>query len=107
MKIMPGTALGKWSVGLITAMLALFFGGSSLANSLYQSVPAGNSIVEDIAARPALALSMLAGMIAGIAAFITSLLAVIKKESALLVYISGVIGALLLMLLAGEVVFPH
>ena len=36
--------------------------------------------MEDIAARPALALSMLAGMAAGIAAFVTGLVAIVRKE---------------------------
>jgi hypothetical protein len=62
----------------------------------------------DIAARPALALTMLAGMVAGISAFIIGLLAIIKqKETALLVYVSTLIGALLTLFLAGEIVFPH
>jgi hypothetical protein len=55
-----------------------------------------------------LALTMLAGMVAGISAFITGLLAIIRqKETALLVYVSTVIGALLTLFLAGEIVFPH
>ena len=52
---------------------------------------------------------MLAGMVAGILAFITDgLLAIIKqKENAVLVYISTVIGALFMLFLAGETLFPH
>jgi hypothetical protein len=47
-------------------------------------------------------------MVAGIAAFITGLLAIIRqKEHALLVYISSSIGALLVLFLAGELLFPH
>ncbi len=106
--IMPKTTLGKWSVGLIIAMPLLFTIGTSFTNSLYKSVPAGGTIWADILARPALALTMLAGMIAGIAAFITGLLAIIRhKEHALLVYISSSIGALLVLFLAGEILFPH
>ena len=64
--------------------------------------------MEDIAMRPALALTMLVGMAAGISAFATGLLAIIRqKENALLVYISTVIGALLLLFLTGEFIFPH
>ena len=107
-RITPITTLGKWSVGLIVAMPILFFIGSSFTNSLYRSVPAGRTILADIAARPALALTMLAGMVAGISAFIVGLLTIIKqKENAILVYISTVIGALLVLFLIGEVVFPH
>ena len=100
--------MGKWSVGLIVAMPILFIIGTSFANSLYESVPAGRTILADIAARPALALTMLAGMVAGISAFITGLLAAIRqKERALLVYIAIVIGALLILFLTGEIMFPH
>jgi hypothetical protein len=89
-------------------MLILFIIGASFTDSLYKLVPAGGTILADIAARPALALTMLAGMVAGIAAFITGLLAIIRqKESALLVYTSTVIGALLVLFLAGEIIFPH
>lgn len=107
-KITPRTTLGKWSVGLIVAMPILFIIGASFTNSLYPSVPAGETILADIAVRPALALTMLAGMAAGISAFITGLLAIIRqKEKALLVYVSAAIGALLMIYLAGEIAFPH
>jgi len=107
-RITPKTTLGKWSVGLIVAMPILFIIGSSFTDSLYKSVPAGGTILADIAARPALALTMLAGMVAGISAFIAGLLAIVRqKENALLVYVSTVIGALLMLFLTGEVLFPH
>ena len=42
------------------------------------------------------------------AAFITGLLALTrKKEKALLVYVSSAVGALLVIFLAGEILFPH
>jgi hypothetical protein len=107
-RITPKTTLGRWSVGLIVAMPILFVIGSSFTNSLYESVPAGRTIPADIAARPALALTMLAGMAAGILAFIVGLLAIVRqKDNALLVYVSTVIGALFMLYLAGEVIFPH
>jgi len=108
MLLIPKTILGKWSLGLIVAMPALFFFGSSFTNSLYKSVPAGSSIIEDIAGRPALALTMIAGMIAGISAFIVGLIAIIKQEErAPLVYVATSIGMLLILFLIGEVLFPH
>ena len=108
LRIFPITALGKWSVGLIIAMPLLFFIGASFTNSLYQSIPAGNTILEDITNRPALALTMLAGMAAGISSFVTGILDIIKqKEYSLLVFISSIIGALLILFLAGEILFPH
>ena len=108
LKMTPYTSLGKWSIWLIIAMPILFFIGSSFSNSIYQTIPAGNTIFADIAARPALALTMLAGMVAGVAAFITGLIAITKKkEKALLVYIATVIGALLIVFLGGEFISPH
>ncbi|MCJ7622139.1 MAG: hypothetical protein MUO76_01455 [Anaerolineaceae bacterium] len=107
-RIVPRTAQGKWSVGLIVAMPILFAVGSSFSNTLYELVPAGRTILADIAARPYLALTMLSGMTAGISAFIAGLLAIIKlKEDALLVYLSTVIGGLFILFLIGELAFPH
>jgi hypothetical protein len=107
-RITPNTTLGKWSVVLIVVMPILFFIGTTLADLLYESVPGGGTIWADILARPALALTMLAGMGAGIGAFITGLLGMVrKKERAVLVYLSTVVGALLILFLAGEVISPH
>jgi hypothetical protein len=107
-RIIPGTALGWWAVGLIIAMPFLFLIGSSFSNSLYELVPSGKTLLADISARPFLALTMLAGMAAGIAAFIIGLFAIFKpKEKALLVYLSTVIGGLLILFLIAEVAFPH
>jgi hypothetical protein len=106
--LIPKTTLGIWSVILIIVMPVLLFIGSSFTNSLYQSVPAGGTILKDIAARPALALTMLAGLVAGILGFILGLIAIIrKKERALLVYVSTLVGALLIVILSGEIISPH
>lgn len=106
-RILPRTTLGKWSIGLIVAMPILFIIGSSFTNTLYESVPAAGTLFAEIAARPALALTMLAGMAAGISAFITGLLAILRqKDHALLVYASIIIGALLILSLAGVILFP-
>ena len=105
---MPKTNHGKWSVGLILAMFVLFVIGSSLTNSLYESVPAGGTILADIISRPVLALSMLAGFGTGISGFVTGLVAIIShKERAILVYVSTLVGAALTLFLIGEFLFPH
>ena len=105
---MPLSSLGKWSVVLIIVMPLLFILGASFTNSLYKSVPSGDTILADIALRPALALTMLAGMASGIIAFITGLLAILtKKEKAVFVYLSTLIGAFLVIFLIGEILFPH
>ena len=105
---MPKTKLGKWSVGLIIAMLILFAMGSSFTNSLYGAIPSGITIWADIAARPFLALSMLTGMALGISAAISGVLGITtQKEHALLVYFSTSIGTLLVVFLIMEILFPH
>ena len=105
---MPKTNLGKWSIGLILTMFILFVFGTSLADSLYESVPAGGTILADIVSRPALAISMLVGFGAGISALVTGLISIIKqKERALLVYLSTLVGAGLTLFLIAEFLFPH
>jgi hypothetical protein len=89
-------------------MPILFYIGSSFTNTLYKSVLAGRTIPGDIIARPFLALTMLAGMAAGITAFFLGFKTLIKKsEKAFLVYASTAIGGLLILYLAAEVAFPH
>jgi hypothetical protein len=105
---LPMSGWGWWSIGLIVVMPVLFFLGMSFTDSLYAAVPAGGTLLKDIAARPALALSMLAGFGAGIAALVTGLLGILqKKERGLLVYVSSLIGALVVLYLAAELLFPH
>ena len=72
-----------------------------LARSAYRSVPSDRTIPEDILARPFLALSMLAGMVGGMMAFVVGLLAIgKKKERGILVFVSTLIGLLLMIFLA-------
>ena len=108
LSFIPKTTLGKWSLGLAAAMPVLFFIGMSFTTLLYKSVPAGDTILKDIAVRPGLALTMLAGMVSGISAFVSGLIAIIRqKERALLVYVATLIGALLIIFLLGEFLSPH
>ncbi len=108
LSFIPKTKLGKWSLGLAAAMPGLLFIGMSFTTLLYESVPAGGTILKDIAVRPVLALTMLAGMVSGISAFIIGLIAIIRQnERALLVYGATLIGALLIIFLLGELIFPH
>lgn len=107
LNFMPKTTLGRWSVWLILGMPVFFYIGFSFVN-FYDTVPAGKTIPQDIVMRPGIALPMLAGMISGISAFMTGLASITrKKERALLVYISTIIGGLLILFLLGELFFPH
>jgi hypothetical protein len=104
LRVLPNSRLGKYSVILFVIMPILFFFGSSFRFLLYDSIPAGNTIIEDIGKRPALALAMLSGMICGILAFIFGSLAMIKKRDySLLVILSTIIGALLTIFLVLEI----
>ncbi|MEJ2347984.1 MAG: hypothetical protein P8Y17_02160 [Patescibacteria group bacterium] len=107
-KLIPKSKLGKLSVGLIIAMPILYSIGMSFTDSLYKSVPAGKTILKDIMERPALALTMLSGMITGVSAFFVGLVAITReRERAVLVYVATLIGMLHILFLIGEVVFPH
>ncbi len=102
------TKLGKWSVGLIIVMFILFFMGSSFVDLFYKSVPSGRTILEDIVKRPGVSLVMLTGFACGIISFAVGIVAIFKKkERSMLVYISTAIGALLILFLIGELLFPH
>lgn len=107
-QIWPKSELGNWSMALAVAMMVFFLVGTSLTELLYSEVSSGETIWADVKARPALSLSMLVGMTAGIAAYIVGLLALtIRKDRAITVFISTALGALLLILLGGEFIFPH
>ncbi len=100
MHFIPKTKLGKWPLLLIVLTPILFYLGSSFTNTLYQSIPAGKTILQDVVDRPVLALTMLSGMLAGFSAFITGLISITKrKEEAIVVYIATILGALLTLFL--------
>jgi hypothetical protein len=105
-KLLPKNKLGEWSVVLIMVMMLFFYLGMSFVD-FYSSIPAGRTIPQDIINRPGVALLMLAGFASGIIAFITGLVAIIKnRERSVLVFVSTIIGALLILYLAGEIIFP-
>ena len=104
---MPKTKLGRWSIGLILAMFILFIIGLSLPNILYESAPSSNTFLDDIVNRPLLALSMLTGVSAAISALITGLVALLKrKERAILVYGSTLVGGAVTLFVISMFLFP-
>jgi len=106
-QLVPKTILGRWSVALIVAMPIFIYIGMSFVD-FYAGVPAGRTIPQDIFVRPGVALPMLVGFTSGIIAFITGLATIIKnRERSILVFVSTIIGALLILYLAGEIIFPH
>ncbi len=102
---MPKTKMGKWSLGLIILMPILFVIATSFMSTFYKSVQAGDTVLADVAQRPALALTMLAGVVCGVSAFITGLIAIINfKDRGILVFVSTIIGAAPTLYIIGEVV---
>lgn len=107
LSFIPKTILGRWSVGLIIAMPIFFYIGMSFV-SFYESVSAGKTIPQDIVVRPGVALSMLAGFISGIAAFLTGIVGIIrKKDYSVFILLSTVIGFLVLLWCLAEILFSH
>jgi len=100
MKIVPRTALGKWSLVLICLfglMLLLFFvmvnvfdqrGGEHLWSNLLLFLP------------------MLIAALSAAASFVTGLISFFK-ERALLVFVSTIIGLLVTIYVVMEFAFPH
>lgn len=98
---MPRTKLGKWSVSLISAFIVLMLifygfiiagqrGGEGFFDNLILTIPA-----------------VLAGACA-MASFIIGLIAIIKqRERSAFTYIAAVIGALVTLWIAAEIIFPH
>jgi len=105
MKLAPKSMLGKWSVGLVVMVPILLFIGMSFAG--FYKGPAGETILQDIFARPGIALPMLAGFMAGIAGFICGAIGIARKDRAVLVYISTIAGFFVLLWVLAEIMFPH
>lgn len=107
--LLPKTSPGKWSLGMVVVMFLLLFAvGPFFANRVYKGVAAGETIPVDFITRPGLAISMSAGFAAGLAGMVIGLLAMIRhKERAMLVFVSTLVGLLLVVFLAGEFAGPH
>jgi len=89
----PKIKLGRWSVKLIVLMPLLFYVGFFLARGVYQAIPAGRTIPEDVLRRPLLSLTMLVGMASGVGAFILGFVAITtRKDRSICVYVSTLLG---------------
>jgi hypothetical protein len=107
LNFLPKTHLGKWSAGLVVAMLVFLYIGMSFV-SFYESVPAGKTIPQDIILRPGIALPMLAGFLSGIAAFFTGIVGIVKrKDHSVIIFLSTTVGFLMLLWCLAEIIFPH
>ena len=99
--LLPKTKLGKWSIGLIVAFFLFLIigmivvstgqtGGETIFDNLYISIP------------------MISAVISAIASFFTGIISIIwKKERGILIFISTIIGLLILWFIVGEISVPH
>lgn len=100
MHVTAKTILGRWSVWLIVVffLLMLVFGllvgsgqrgGETYWSNLYLAVP------------------FTFAWLSGISAFFTGSLSLFRKERGILVYVSSLLGLLVLLFMLGEIIFPH
>ena len=99
---LPKTRLGKWSVSLIgifITFILIFYaliewadqrGGDTFFSNLWLTIP------------------ILTAATAGISAFVTGVVSIIKKkERSILVYLSILIGLFVIVFISGEIFTPH
>ena len=99
---MPKTKLGKWSFWLIVA----FFVALGIFYLLV--VPGGQRGGMTFFSNPLLAINGLTAAACGIASFFTGMFGIVKsKERAILVFVSTLIGLLVLWFVGAEIAFPH
>ena len=99
---MPKTPLGRWSVYFVIGFFALF----ALFNVI---VPIqGRREDQTFFSNPALSIPILLAGLCGIASFFSGLVAIIKqKERSPFVFISTIIGLMVLWFVVGEIALPH
>ena len=99
---MPTTITGRWSARLSTAVVVLLLFSVALA------ALSRRQLGDESPVRPLVIVLGLLAVASGIAAFVTGLVSLIRdKERSFLVYISTIIGLLIIFLLVGEFLFPH
>ena len=98
---MSRTKFGKWSVSLISAFFVLIL-------VFYGFIIAGQRGGETFFSNLTLAIPMLLAGACAVAAFVVGLNAMIRqRERSVLVYVAVVIGALITLWIAAEILFPH
>ncbi|MDD4876960.1 MAG: hypothetical protein PHQ86_07540 [Dehalococcoidales bacterium] len=90
MKILPKTTLGKWAIGLSIAFIFLI--GMKIAHYFHFPLPIPT---------PAIAVLGIVGLVIG-------LLAVFRnKDRAILNFLPLIVGVIILLWAAAEIIFPH
>ena len=97
----PKTHLGKWSVGLIISFL--FFLGV-----FFIFVNSGETGGDTIFSNLKLLIPYSIAVISAVASFFTGIISVFKnKEKSVFVFLSIILGFLVLLWILAEVLFPH
>ena len=93
--------MGKWSTGLIIALL-LFFAVFVIL------VASGQRGGDTFFSNLALTIPMLLAGVSGISALVTGSIGIVKsRERSVLVFLATAIGLFVLVFSLGEVLFPH
>lgn len=101
MTLRPGTPMGQWSVGLLLAFVA-GLGGLMLA------IAAGQKGGDTFSDNWWLAGPGLTAAASGIAALATGLVALVReRDRAASVLLATLVGLLVTLFVAAEIVFPH
>ena len=99
--LLPQSALGKWSVGLLAAFV-VFFAVFELL------VASGQRGGETFFSNLALTIPILFAGASGVLAFVTGLAGVVRnRERSILVFLAMLVGLSVLLFWIGEVIFPH
>ena len=103
---MPKTRLGKWSVRLIVVFFLLF-----ILVQIIAAVGRSQGVFDSDsfnAYQILIPITIIPAGICGIAAFFTGIISIIKsKERSVLVFLTTVIGFLVLIFVLGEILVPH
>lgn len=99
--LLPKTILGKWAAGLTIAFFLLLISGMLIVASGQEG---GKTIFDNLL----ISVPMISAVISAIASFFTGAISIIwKKERGILVFISTIIGLLVIWFIIGEIAVPH
>lgn len=97
----PKTNLGRWSLRLIMAFFLFLIFAMLIVASGQEG---GDTIFDNLL----ISIPMIFAGISAIGSFITGIISIIKKkERAIVVFASTLIGLLILWFVIGELAFPH
>lgn len=103
---LPKTSYGKWSGRFLLAFLSLYMLSIILVTLSVRL--AGETATLNPAFSPFLAVSGILALISGISAFVFGVLSIIKqKERSVSAFLALLLGVIVLIFIAGEILLPH